>query len=95
MLYLFQLLLKYHWSESRSNLSLDWIEMLILNLILVGLYGFLTGVYLPDKPLISALNGLCTLLWFVVCLLNFISLKKKLKEAEARANRAEGLSTFL
>ena len=69
--------------------------MFILNLILVGMFGFLTGVNLPDKPLISALYGLCTLYWFVVCPLNFISLKKKLKEAEARANRAEGLSTFL
>ena len=69
--------------------------MFILNLILIGLYGFLTGVYLPYNPLTSALYGFCTLCWFVFCLLNFISLKKKLKEAEARANRAEGLSTFL
>jgi hypothetical protein len=68
--------------------------MFILNLILVGLYGFLTGVNLPDKPLISALYGLCTLCWFVVCLLNFISLKKKLEQAETAIRAKEHWNTF-
>jgi fatty acid desaturase len=63
--------------------------MFILNIILVALYGFLAGVNMVgDKWLPATLYGLCTLCWLAVCLLNFYSLKMKLKAAEARADRA-------